>query len=110
MIIEDPDGPRGQERQVQAYTIYAINLALFDKPYVEPQEITLEAREEVPKPAQVLEKCRKRQGRCMSCPWLFLWAGNVMYRTLLWHQVGHLLSRFHLGCIQDVSYQDAKGR
>ena len=72
MIIEEPDGPRGQERQLQAHTIYAINLALFDNPYVEPQEITLEAREEVPKPAQVLEKCRKSQGRCMSWPWLFL--------------------------------------
>ena len=49
--IEDLDGTSGQGKQAQAYTLYASLLALFDEPYVEPQEITLEATDEVPKPA-----------------------------------------------------------
>ena len=49
VIIENVDGPRGQGRWVWVCTIHANHLAKFDEPYVELQEITLKASEEVPK-------------------------------------------------------------
>ena len=60
-MIKDPDGLRGYSRWAWAYIIHASHLAPFDRPYVEPQDITIEGTEEMPKYVQVLEWCSKKQ-------------------------------------------------
>ena len=50
MTIEDPDRPSGKGTQAYPCVVYAIHLASFDEPYVEPQEIILDGLEEIAKP------------------------------------------------------------
>ena len=50
MIIKDPDGLRGHGRWAWAHTVHASSLAPFDKPYIEPQEITIDGMEQMPEP------------------------------------------------------------
>ena len=49
MMIEHPDGKKGHGRWAWACTIHISHLALFNKPYIAPQEITIEGKEDMPK-------------------------------------------------------------
>ena len=50
MTIEDPDGPSGKGTWAHAHVVHVSCLALFDEPYIEPQEITLDGFEEIVEP------------------------------------------------------------
>ena len=50
MAIEDPDGLSRKGMLAHLHVVHASHLALFDKPYIEPQEITLDGLEEIAKP------------------------------------------------------------
>ena len=50
LIIKDSDGPSGKGMQACLFVVHASHLALFDKHYIEPQEITIEGLEEMAEP------------------------------------------------------------
>ena len=50
VTIEDPDGPSGKGTWARLCVVYASHFAPFDKPDIEPQEITLDGLEEIAKP------------------------------------------------------------
>ena len=47
---EDPDGLSGKRIWARPHIVHASYLALFDEPYVETHEITLEGFEELAEP------------------------------------------------------------
>ena len=50
MTIEDLDGPSGKGIWTCLHVVHASHLALFDEPYIEPQEITLNGLEKIAEP------------------------------------------------------------
>ena len=53
MTTENPDGPSGKSMWAHLRVVHASHLALFDEPYIEPQEITLDSIEEIAEPVWV---------------------------------------------------------
>ena len=60
VTIEDPDGLSGKRMWACPHVVHANHLALFDEPYIEPQEITLDGFEELAKLVYVSAQCSKR--------------------------------------------------